>query len=200
MTTRLPAAARRRQLLDVAVDTFAQRGFHATSVSDVATAAGVTKPVLYQHFESKRTLYLEALNDVALRLRQAIEKATADAPTPRAQVERGLKAFFRFVAEERAAFTLLFGGGTRRDEEFATVAAESERSIAQSIAALLEVPGLAPTDRELLAFGIVGLAEGVARKWRPGDDDADRVAALVAHIAWSGLRGLDPQTLAINPA
>ncbi len=200
MTVRLPAAARRRQLLDVAVDAFAERGFHGTSVSDVAEAAGVTKPVLYQHFTSKRALYLEVLGDVGLRLRQAIEKATANAPAPRAQVERGLQAFFLFVAEERAAFTLLFGGGTRRDEEFAVVAAETERSIAQSIAALLDVPGLDPADRDLLAFGIVGLAEGVARKWRPGDGDVSRVASLVAHVAWSGLRGLDPTALGFEPA
>jgi AcrR family transcriptional regulator len=57
MQTRLPASARRRQLLDAALDAFAERGFHATSMNDVAEAAGVTKPVLYQHFGSKRALY-----------------------------------------------------------------------------------------------------------------------------------------------
>jgi AcrR family transcriptional regulator len=196
---RLPAAARRRQLLDVAIGAFAVRGFHATSMSDVAGAAGVTKPVLYQHFNSKRALYLEVLNDVGLRLRQSIEKATADAPTPRSQVERGLVAFFHFVADEEASFTLLFGGGTRRDEEFAEAAAKIEHSIATAIAAMLEVPSLSPHERELLAFGIVGLAEGSSRRWisqgrraaaegqQPGADD---LAALVAQLAWAGLRGL----------
>jgi AcrR family transcriptional regulator len=196
---RLPAAARRRQLLDVAVGVFAQRGFHATSMSDVAEAAGVTKPVLYQHFTSKRALYLDLLNDVGLGLRQAIEKATADAPTPRTQVERGLVAFFRFVAEDDECFTLLFGGGTRRDEEFAAAAAKIEHSIATAIATMLEVPGLAEHERELLAFGIVGLAEGTARRWitlgrQAGTEgrqpSTDELAALVSHLAWAGLRGL----------
>jgi AcrR family transcriptional regulator len=189
---RLPAALRRRQLLDVAIDAFAVKGYHATSMSDVAEAAGVTKPVLYQHFSSKRALYLEVLNDVGCRLRQCIEKATADAPTPREQVERGLAAFFQFVAEEEAAFTLLFGGGTRRDEEFAAAAAGVEHSIATSIAALLEVPRLGKAERELLAFAIIGLAEGTSRHWIANGRHpaAAELSDLVSHLAWAGLRGL----------
>jgi AcrR family transcriptional regulator len=191
---RLPAAVRRRQLLDVATVVFSVKGFHATSMTDVADAAGVTKPVLYQHFSSKRALYLEVLNDVGCRLRQVIEKATADAPAPRAQVERGLAAFFAFVAEEEAAFTLLFGGGTRRDEEFAAAAAQVEGSIATAIAALLEVPNLGDAERRLLAFGIVGLAEGTGRHWitRGRQPDAAELAALVGRVAWAGLRSLNP--------
>ena len=192
MGPRLPAAVRRRQLLDVATDVFARRGFHATSMSEVAEAAGVTKPVLYQHFNSKRALYLEALNDVGCRLRQGIEKATADAPTPHAQVERGLHAYFRFVARERGAFTLLFGGGTRRDEEFALAAAEVEESIASSIAALIDVPGLDDGERRLLAFGIVGLAEGASRRWLAQDlqPDVAQLSSLLSNLAWAGLRNL----------
>ena len=192
MGPRLPAAVRRRQLLDVAIEAFARRGFHATSMVDVADAAGVTKPVLYQHFTSKRALYLEALNDVGCRLRQSIEKATADAPTPHSQVERGLDAYFRFVSRGDAAFTLLFGGGTRRDEEFARAAADVEASIARSIAALLEVDGLGVGQREVLASGIVGLAEGASRRWlaQEPQPDVGEVAALISSLAWAGLRGL----------
>ena len=53
MSTRLPAAERREQLLDAAMTAFAANGYHGTSMNDVAKAAGITKPVLYQHFESK---------------------------------------------------------------------------------------------------------------------------------------------------
>lgn len=198
MAPRLPAALRRRQLLDVAIDVFAQRGFHRTSMTDVALGAGVTKPVLYQHFSSKRALYLEVLGDVGLRLRQAIEKATSDAPSPREQVERGLEAYFVFVAEEQAAFTLLFGSGTRRDEEFAAQATQVERSIAQSVAGMLEVAGLGEAEREVLAFAIVGLAEGSARHWiasglAPSEAELSR---LVGRVAWAGLRGLAPNDAA----
>src|ERR1700716_3978731 len=115
MSTRLPAPRRRRQLLDVALRVFAERGYHPTSMNDLAEAAGVTKPVLYQHFRSKRALYLELLEDVGEQLRAAIDKATTEASTPREQVHAGFRAYFQFVAEQQLAFQLLFGGGARRD-------------------------------------------------------------------------------------
>ncbi len=86
-TPRLPAARRRRQLLDTARAVFAERGFHSTSMNDIADAAGVTKPVLYQHFSSKRDLFREVLEDVGGRLEETIAKAAAGAPGPREQVE-----------------------------------------------------------------------------------------------------------------
>ena len=73
----------------------------------VAEAAGVTKPVLYQHFGSKRRLYLELLEDVGQQLSDAIAKATAAATGPREQVAAGFGTYFRFVSEHRSAFTLL---------------------------------------------------------------------------------------------
>src|ERR1700756_201894 len=112
---RLPAVQRRRQLLDVSLDVFARQGFHGTSMAEVAEAAGVTKPVLYQHFRSKRELYLELLEDVGGRLRDEIDKATTGATSPREQVTADFRAYFRFVVEQEPAFRLLFGGGTRRD-------------------------------------------------------------------------------------
>jgi AcrR family transcriptional regulator len=189
---RLPAARRRKQLLDVALEVFAVRGFHPTSMNDLAEAAGVTKPVLYQHFGSKRELYLELLEDVGGRLREAIAKATSEAAGPREQVERGFAAYFRFVAEHQAAFQVLFGGGTRRDEEFATHARRVEENIADFIATLIDVDGLDPNARRLLAHGIVGLAEGVGRHWlHEGlQGDPDELAARIAELAWAGLRGI----------
>ena len=138
MSGRLPAAERRDQLLAVALEVFASQGFHATSMNEIAGAAGVTKPVLYQHFPSKRDLYLELLRDVGDRLMAAIGKATAEAGTPHRQVERGFQAYFHFVAEERTSFVLLFGSGARRDEEFATAVRSVERTIADAIATLID--------------------------------------------------------------
>ena len=69
---RLPAEQRRTQLLEVAIEIFAERGFHATSMDDIAEAAGVTKPVLYQHFPSKRALYRELLDDVDRQLTERL--------------------------------------------------------------------------------------------------------------------------------
>jgi AcrR family transcriptional regulator len=192
-TSRLPAARRRRQLLDVATTVFAERGFHPTAMNDIADAAGVTKPVLYQHFRSKRALYLELLEDVGEQLRDAIGKATSEAAGPREQVERGFRAYFHFVAEKQAAFRLLFGGGTRRDEEFATTVQVVEVSIAEVIASLIAVEGVSHERRLLLAHGIVGLAEATGRHWLAGGmaGDVGALAAQVAELAWGGLRGIN---------
>jgi AcrR family transcriptional regulator len=192
VSARLPAPRRRRQLLDVALEVFAEQGFHATSMNDIAEAAGVSKPVLYQHFRSKRELYLELLEDVGGRLRDTIGKATSDAGGPRQQVEAGFRAYFLFVSEHRAAFRLLFGGGSRRDLEFAEEVRRVEDSIADAIAALIDVPGLAEGHRQFLAYGIVGLAEATSRRWLGGgvEGDAETLAATAADLAWAGLRGV----------
>lgn len=190
--TRLPAARRRKQLLAVALEVFAERGFHPTSMNDVAEAAGVTKPVLYQHFASKRELYHELLEDVGGQLRDAIEKATSEAASPREQVERGFGAYFGFVAQHQAAFRILFGGGTRRDDEFAAYALGVEEAIAATIAGLIEIEGIDAATRRLLAHGIVGLAEATSRHWLTDGETTDpgALAAKVAELAWAGLRGI----------
>lgn len=189
---RLPAARRRRQLLEVALNVFAESGFHPTSMNDIAEAAGVTKPVLYQHFASKRDLYLELLEVVGGRLRDEIGKAASEAAAPRQQVQRGFAAYFGFVADHTDAFLVLFGGGSRRDEEFAAHVRRVEDAIADAIASLIDVEGLTDVERRLLADGIVGLAEGTSRHWlREGrQGDPAEVAALVADLAWAGLRGV----------
>lgn len=191
MSTRLPAAARREQLLAVALEVFAREGFHGTAMNDVADAAGVTKPVLYQHFRSKRELYLALLEEVGGRLRDAIGKATVEAGTPHAQVERGFSAYFRWVADDRAAFMLLFGGGARRDEEFAEAVRRNETAIADAIAPLIQAD-IDPEHQRNLAYGLVGLAEATSRRLvRSGVEfDPEQVARQMSELAWAGLRGV----------
>jgi AcrR family transcriptional regulator len=189
---RLPAVQRRRQLLDVALRVFADQGFRGASMADVATAAGVTKPVLYQHFGSKRELYLQLLEDVGQRLLEEVQKATAAAGGPRQQVASGFEAYFRFVDDNENAFRLLFGGdGRQADREFADAVRHVEDAMADAVAALIEAD-IDDEHRRLLAFGIVGLAEATSRYWvlagRPGDPGT--LSRRVADMAWAGLRGV----------
>ena len=190
--SRLPAPRRRQQLLDVALQVFGELGFHPASMNDVAEAAGVTKPVLYQHFRSKRELYRQVLTDVGQQLLDAITKATAAARSPREQVELGFIAYFRVVESNEAAFRVLFGGGTRRDEEFAAKVALVEGAIADAIAALIDVEELTGEQRRQIAHGLVGLAEGTSRLWvaEGRREPAEEVARLVADLAWRGLRAI----------
>jgi len=191
MVARLPAAARRRQLLDVALAEFAERGYSGVSMDRVAVAAGVTKPVLYQHFRSKRALYLELVDDVSDRLEGAVTKATADAASPREQVEAGFRVYFRFVSEHRDAYRLLFTADSRRDRDLTEAGLRVEETFARAIAALIDVEGLSEDDRLLLARGIVGMAEVTSRRsLGSGTSDADALAHRVANLAWAGLRGI----------
>ena len=184
---------RRRQLLDVALQLFAARGFHGASMDDLAEAAGVTKPVLYQHFGSKRDLYLEVLDDVGNRLLEAIGKAAAAAGSPRQQVENGFSAYFRFVADNESAFRVLFVGSGRDgdDREFVDAVRRVEDAIADAIALLIEAD-IEDEHRRLLAHGIVGLAESTSRHWlRHGRrEDPEVLARRLADLAWAGLRSV----------
>src|SRR5215469_2739183 len=106
---RLTAEQRRRQLFAVALELFAQRGYRSTTMDDIAEAAGVTKPLLYQHFSSKRALYLELVDTIAVDLLTEIRKAVMKADGPRQQVELGFAAYFRLVVSKEAEFRLLYG-------------------------------------------------------------------------------------------
>lgn len=189
---RLPAAERREQLLRTAVPVFADKGFHATSMNDVAEAAGVTKPVLYQHFSSKRELFVELLAEIGLELRTTIAKATADAEGPRQQIENGFRAYFEYVADNTDSFRVLFGSGARRDPEFASFAREVETSIAAAIAELILVEGEPFEQRLLLAHSMVGMTEAASRYWISHDRQPDTatLATQLSQLAWAGMRGI----------
>lgn len=198
MVTRLPAVHRRRQLLDVALEVFADEGFYGASMDQVAEAAGVTKPVLYQHFKSKRGLYLEVLDDVGHRLLEEIGRATTAAVGPRQQVEAGFHAYFCFVAGNESAFRLLFGGGARRggiaDQELASAGRGVEDAIVEAIAPLINA-GIDDAHRVLLAHGIVGLAEATCRWWLAegrGELGPEDLSRRTAELAWGGLRTVRP--------
>jgi AcrR family transcriptional regulator len=193
MSQRLSAPARREQILDVALVVFASAGFHGASMNEIADAAGVTKPVLYQHFDSKRDLYQALIEEVGNRLRTNIDKATAEATDGKSQTELGFRAYFRWVAEDHDGFRLLFGSGSRRDDEFnesiRKITAESARAVAPLIAVDID-----ELHRETLAHALVGLAEGASRRLvgLGKDFDPDAIAAEVSALAWAGLRAVQP--------
>jgi AcrR family transcriptional regulator len=193
---RLPAELRRQQLLEVALRLFAASGFKATTMDDIAEAAGVTKPLLYQHFASKRALYLELVEGVAASLLEGLGKAVAAADGPRQQVEGGFAAYFDLVVRHADAFTLLFGSEAPDDPELSRAARHVEDMLAEAVDALIDA-GLDEDHRRLLAYAVVGMAEGAARHFldvaqgagsAPGQADADRSARRLAELAWAGLR------------
>lgn len=211
---RLSAGERRRQLFAVALRLFAERGYEATTMDEIAEAAGVTKPLLYQHFSSKRALYLELVDSVAEDLLAAIGSATSAAAGPREQVEDGFAAYFQMVVAHETAFRLLYGRSHSADEELDEALRRVEDAIAEAIDPLIAA-GLDDEHRRFLAYAVVGMAEGASRHWiasRPspggaagdgpgpaphvggGNDaeeaEAQRLARRLANLAWAGLRSV----------
>ena len=199
---RLPADQRREQLLQVALRQFGERGFRATTMDDVAEAAGVTKPLVYQHFRSKRDLYLELVDNVTKELLAAVQGAAARAEGPRQQVELGLAAYFDMVVHH-AAFQILYDRDDADDPEVAAALRRVEDAMAEAIDPLIAA-GLEPEHRRMLAYALVGMAEGASRHWvesrirrseqglplPPAQEEAERLASRLADMAWAGLRSV----------
>ena len=189
MSLRMPAAERREQLLAVALDVFAGEGYHQTSMNQIAEAAGITKPVLYQHFVSKRELYLALIEEAGERLLHIITAPSITETNGRRRVELGFLAYFQWVYDDHDSFQLLFGGGSRRDAEFSEAAGKFQSLVADAIEPLITAD-IDTEHRRTLAHAIVGLAEGVSRRLiRLGNDfDPKLIARQVSELAWAGLR------------
>ena len=173
------------------METFGRGGYAEASMAEIAAAAGITKPVVYQHFVSKRALFLEVLRECGRRMEIQIEKATSGADSPRQIVEQGFHGFISFFESHPETFRILFSDANRSDPEFSQEVHRVEMVVAERIASLIDIPNLSAADRRLLAVGIVGQAESAVRHWMSDDTDlsADRVSALLAELTWAGLRG-----------
>ncbi|MEO2172405.1 MAG: TetR/AcrR family transcriptional regulator [Acidimicrobiales bacterium] len=187
--SRMSAADRRRQILDVGLEVFARHGYHETSMSALAAEAGVTKPVLYQHFASKHDLFEELLAETGERLMRAIEASEVE-ETPRRRVEAGFRAYFRFFEERPAAFALLYGTSLTIDPDFRRDARRVRDTFAEYLTGLIRT-----VDHEsalAMAAGINGLSEGMIRHWMHEENPrpAEEMAALAARLAWGGLESL----------
>ena len=196
---RLPADERRQQLLAVSCDLFARSGYHDTSMDDIAEAAGVTKPVLYQHFPSKRALYGELLDDTGRRLLDRLAEATSRATSGRERVEAGFRAYFQFAVGDRSSFRLLFGASIRNDPDFARTVdgilrGRGRHDLDPDRPSDLRRP--APRARvRARRHGRVGRPARRDRERhraapRADEIDGDQLAAWIAEFAWFGLRGV----------
>jgi len=189
--TRLPRDQRRIQLLDAASDVFASKGYHAAAMDDIADAAGVSKPVLYQHFPSKLDLYLALLDQSCDRLVEVVEEGLASTGDNSDRVIATVAAFYEFVSSEGSDFRLIFESDLTGDDavqqRLSRVNAEISDAIAEVIA---EDTSLPSQQAKLLAVCLVGIAQVSARYWISGGTSAitlDEAKHLVSNLAWRGI-------------
>jgi AcrR family transcriptional regulator len=197
---RLTADERRTQLLEVAGRLFAELGFHGVSMEYLADAAGVSKPVLYQHFTSKRELYLALVREAVGEMEAQVRKALDGTRDNRARVHGAIAAYVDFVEDRR--FGLVFGSqGLADDEEVIAVIAEADARVADAVGSLIaEDAGLDEPAALLLASALRGLATLGARWWVEHPElDKETAVALLSRLAWRGLGGFSPNPAAETP-
>jgi AcrR family transcriptional regulator len=189
---RLPRTARRAQLLAAAQDVFVANGYHAAAMDEIAERAGVSKPVLYQHFPGKLELYLALLethvDELVDRVRTAMESTTDN----KLRVNAAVAAFFDFVDGEGQAFRMVFESDLRGEP---AVQDAVERATTASVDAITQTitadAGLSEDQARLLAVGLVGLSQVSARFWLDTDRRLDKPEAvgLISTLAWRGIGG-----------
>jgi len=187
---RMPRKARRAQLLDSALEVFVAQGYHAAAMDDIAERAGVSKPVLYQHFPGKLELYLALLEQSSDRIIDATREALASTHDNKLRVEATMQVFYDYVANAQGAFRLVFESDLTSEPAVRAQVDRVTNACADEITKVIhEDTGLPGEAARLLAVSLVGMAQVSARYWLAGGSDIDQAdaAALVAGLAWRGI-------------
>ena len=201
---KLTAAQRRAQLIEVGRATFAERGFEATSVEEIAARAHVSKPILYEHFGGKEGLYAvivdREIEHVVARISEAIAVGT-----PRERVDRAALAFLTYVEEHPDGFAVLSHDSpvsSARGSMSSLLTDVAER-VSQVFATSFKEAGYDPRTAPIYAHALVGMVTFVGQWWTETRKPAvEKVASHLAALGWMGLRHLprDPAPITPNEA
>jgi len=189
---RLTAAARRAQLVEVGRRVFAKRGYEATTVEEIARAAGVSKPIVYEHFGGKEGLYAVVVDREMDALFQRVAVVVAKG-SPRHRYEQAVLAFLTYVQDEPDGFAVL-----TRDAPMvasgrglpAVISGLGER-IGEVFREQFAAAGLDRKVAPIYAHALIGMVI-LAGQWWGGQKKfkKEEVASHVAAIGWMGLRHL----------
>ena len=189
---RLPRRERRVQLLESALEVFVQHGYHAAAMDDIAERAGVSKPVLYQHFPGKLDLYLALLDSSCDAVIDSCRVALDSTHDNKQRVGAAIEAFYDYVGKDTGAFRLVFESDLTNEPAVRQHVDRVTSECASLIAAVIhDDTGLPDPASRLLAVSLVGMAQVSARFWlaEAGGIDRDQATALVSGLAWRGIRG-----------
>jgi AcrR family transcriptional regulator len=189
----MPRDQRRMHLLDAANEVFTTRGYHAAAMDDIAEAAGVSKPVLYQHFGSKLDLYLALLDASCDRLVEIVHDALASTEKNADRVVATMDAFYEFVSSANGEFRFVFESDLTGDGQVQQRLWRVNNEIADAVAVIIvEDTALREDQAKLLAISLVGVAQVSARYWVSSGATSiglDEAKQLVSRLAWRGIRG-----------
>lgn len=187
---RLSRPERRQQLLEAARETFVLSGYHAAAMDDIATRAGVSKPVLYQHFPSKLELYLALLDASAQHLLAVVRSALASTDDNHQRVEATVRAYFDYVADDAGGFRLVFESDLTAEPAVRARVDQLNHACATALSDVIaQDTGFDHEAAVLLAAGLTGAAAVAARWWLSHDGaiPRDRAEELMATLLWRGI-------------
>ncbi len=195
-TTRLPRIERRAQLLDAAREVFVAQGYHAALMDDIAERAGVSKPVLYQHFPGKLELYLALLDQGAEQLINVVRDALRSTDDNKQRVAATMQAYYDFVSAHDGAFRLVFESDLTSEPAVRERVERSTQECAELVSELISHDaGLSTDEAHLLAVALTGMAQLSARYWIATNRAVpqDTAVRLLGALSWRGIGGF-PRT------
>ena len=188
----MPAAARRERIVDAALQEFASGGYAGTSMGSIAERAGITRAVLYDHFDSKEALYLALLEERNAAFLSHVAAQITGAGGPRERMRETIDTVFAFAESEPASWRLLFSGELSGDGEPARARLQVHNQLVGAVGALLaadaEAAGIDPAAREAMVEMLISALRG-AVEWRARNPKAEREAVVDAamELLWRGL-------------
>jgi len=191
---RLTAAARRAQLIEVGRTVFAERGYEATSVEEIAARAKVSKPVLYDHFKGKEGLYAVVVDREVEHIVQKVA-ASVDTGTPRARIEKAALAYLTYVKEHPEGFAVLQRDTPTARGEMPALMYDLADRVSAVFTEQFSAIGYDAKNAPIYAHALVGMIAFVGQWWTDSHKPppVETVANHIAALAWTGLRHLPKQ-------
>jgi AcrR family transcriptional regulator len=194
----MPRSARRKQLLAAAQEVFVALGYHAAAMDDIAERAGVSKPVLYQHFPGKLDLYIALVETQAEELVGKVRGAMAGTPDNRVRVEAAIRAYVEFVGGDGdgnnvdGPYRLLFASDLRNDPSVNARVHAAEQSCIDAVAeAIIADTQVCRERAELLSSALIGASQAGAQYWlhARGAVAKEEAIGLISALLWRGIGG-----------
>lgn len=191
--SRMTSAARREQLLQVGRTLFAERGYEATSVEEIAAKAGVSKPVVYEHFGGKEGLYAVIVDREMQKLLGMVEGALTE-DHPRRLLEQAALALLTYIEQDTDGFRILVRDSpvATSTGTFASLIVDIAGQVEHLLAGEFKARGLDAKFAPMYSQMLVGMVALTGQWWvdvrKPKKAD---VAAHLVNLSWNGLRGLE---------
>ena len=161
-------------------------------MDEIAIHAGVSKPVLYQHFPSKLDLYIAVVDSHAEKLVADVNRALLTTSDNRQRVQAAVQAFFDFIDDDNSGYRLIFASDAMDPAVIRRVDGATEACVDAVYGLVMQDSGMDPHRSRMLAAGLVGASVVTARYWVDASRPVDKSSAVdtTAALLWGGLAGV----------